>query len=165
MAARAVDARLVADAAKTISRLAAVPPWLRAALAELRFRADGESLERATQPRGLRAPLLGLYPRSHRLRRTRVSPCQRCPGVAGAWSDFVARNGQAPRIIVVQGLGAFSCANRRRRRFGDTPLRRRLQGGRLRGELRRGLPHDEGKIEFIRNWEVEKYRSSVSTGE
>ena len=87
-------------------------------------------------------------------------------GIGGAWSDLVARNGQAPRIIVVQGLGAFSCAATAAAADSAILLYADACKVAAYAESFGGALHmTKEKIEFIRNWEVEKYRSSVSTGE
>ncbi len=168
MAARAVDARLVADAAKTISRLAAVPrlgsaPRFRP---ELRFRADGESLERATSLEAYE-PLSSAFTPDHIVYAGHeFLLANGVQGVEGAWSDFVARNGQAPRIIVVKGLGAFSCAATAAAADSAILLYADACKVAAYAESFGGALHmTKEKIEFIRNWEVEKYRSSVSTGE
>ncbi len=86
--------------------------------------------------------------------------------IGSAWSAaYVARNGHAPRVVVV-GLGAFSCAASQA--AADAALLLYADACKVAAyaESFGGALHmTKEKIDFIRNWEVEKYRSSVSTGD
>ena len=172
MAARAVDAQLMAEAAATILMLAegseATPnaaaghralsaPRFRPVL---RFRADGESLERASS-RETFEPLSSAFTPDHIVYAGhQFLLADGVEGIEGAWSDFVARNGQAPRIIVVKGLGAFSCVANPGAADAAMLLYTDACKVAAYAESFGGALHmTKERIDFIRNWEVEKYRS------
>jgi rhamnose utilization protein RhaD (predicted bifunctional aldolase and dehydrogenase) len=91
--------------------------------------------------------------------------------LAAAWTDYQARNGQRPRVILAKGLGAFAIAGG----HGQTPAASAQAAARALdlfadackvatytrafGGPRFMTPE---AVAFIRNWEVEKYRSSVA---
>lgn len=91
--------------------------------------------------------------------------------LAAAWADYLARNGQRPRVILANGLGAFSigggpgqtqataaqAASRALDLFADAC--KVATYARAFGGPRFMTPE---AVAFIRNWEVEKYRSSVA---
>lgn len=77
--------------------------------------------------------------------------------VAKAFEAFEAHNGVRPKIVCVQNLGVFS--------LGEKPLPLFLDSVAISvySESFGGpLFMDEPMIDFIRNWEVEKYRSKVA---
>jgi rhamnose utilization protein RhaD (predicted bifunctional aldolase and dehydrogenase) len=91
--------------------------------------------------------------------------------LAAAWTDYQARNGQRPRVILAKGLGAFSIGGGP----GQPPAAAAQAAARVLdlfadackvaaytrafGGPRFMTPE---AVAFIRNWEVEKYRSSVA---
>lgn len=81
-----------------------------------------------------------------------------------AIADYKAEYVQNPTIIVVQGLGAFACASSKKnadialKLFFDT-LKVRAYAKAFGGA--KALPDE--LIEFLRNWEVEKYRKGVGS--
>ena len=91
--------------------------------------------------------------------------------LAAAWADYLARNGQRPRVVLAKGLGAFSigggpgqtqpaaaqAAMRALDLFADAC--KVASYARAFGGPRFMTPE---AVAFIRNWEVEKYRSSVA---
>ncbi len=91
--------------------------------------------------------------------------------LAAAWADYLARNGQRPRVVLAKGLGAFSigggrgqpqaasaqAASRVLDLFADAC--KVASYARAFGGPRFMTPE---AVAFIRNWEVEKYRSSVA---
>jgi len=78
-------------------------------------------------------------------------------------SDYVKENGVAPRLAVVKGLGAFafntsnSLTEKARMLFIDD-VKVAVYAESFGGH--QFMPKDQ--IDFIRNWEVEKYRFSLS---
>jgi len=91
--------------------------------------------------------------------------------LAAAWAAYSARNGQRPRVVLAKGLGAFSIGGGP----GQTPAAAAQTASRVLdlfadackvacytrafGGPRFMTPE---AVAFIRNWEVEKYRSSVA---
>jgi len=158
LAARPADARSVADATATLSRLGA---------AAIRFRADGESLARASSREAF-APFDSSFTPDHIVYAGHEFLLAEggAQGIEGAWSDYVRRNGLTPRVVVVQGLGAFSCAGSPSAADAAILLYTDACKVAAYSESFGGPLHmTKEKVDFIRNWEVEKYRSSVSAGE
>jgi len=156
--ARSVDARALEAATAALASLA--PPS-----ACIRFKADGEGLARSASREAF-APLSSSFTpdhivyAGHEFLLADTGPA----GIAAAWADYVKRNGQAPRIILVQGLGAFACAAKAG--AADTAMLLYTDACKVAAyaESFGGASHmSREKIDFIRNWEVEKYRSSVSS--
>ncbi len=78
--------------------------------------------------------------------------------VSKAFVQFEREHGSAPKIVCVQNLGVFS--------LGEKPLPLFFDSVAISVYSESfGGPRfmDEAMINFIRNWEVEKYRSQVST--
>jgi len=80
--------------------------------------------------------------------------------------SYIRRNGNPPKIILVQNLGAFAAGGNRKM----TRLARELFLDAVKIAVysesfggHRFMPKDQ--IEFIRNWEVEKYRENISKKE
>jgi rhamnose utilization protein RhaD (predicted bifunctional aldolase and dehydrogenase) len=85
-------------------------------------------------------------------------------GIEGAWKDFLSRNGLPPRICLIGGLGAFSCAKNPSAADAAILLYTDACKVAAYAESFGGVSHmSKANIDFIRNWEVEKYRSSVSS--
>lgn len=78
--------------------------------------------------------------------------------VGKAFEAFEAQNGTRPKIVCVQNLGVFSLGEKPMPLFLDSvaiSVYSQSFGG--------PLFMDEPMIDFIRNWEVEKYRSKVAS--
>jgi rhamnose utilization protein RhaD (predicted bifunctional aldolase and dehydrogenase) len=81
-----------------------------------------------------------------------------------AWKNHADKTGRAPRIIAVQGLGVFFFFSTEKAAllavdlFVDS-VKVAVYAGSFGGPL--AMPQEH--IDFINNWEVERYRSSVST--
>ena len=163
LAARPADARALSEACSILSTLAGAALGGEAALS---FRCDGEILARA-QSREAFFPLSSSFSPDHIVYAGHefLLVEKGNPGIEAAWKDFSARNGVAPRIVVVRGLGAFACA--KSPAAAETALLLFTDACKVAAyaESFGGALHmTREKIDFIRNWEVEKYRSSVSTG-
>ncbi len=92
--------------------------------------------------------------------------------LGAAWSDYLARNGTSPCIVLARDLGAFAIAKATRPE--EAPAAKKTARRSLdlfvdsckvatyTGSF--GGPHFMSleAVAFIRNWEVEKYRSSVA---
>jgi rhamnose utilization protein RhaD (predicted bifunctional aldolase and dehydrogenase) len=162
LSARPADALALSEAAALIERLATSA---LGAPAHLRFRCDGESLARSVSEEAF-APLSSSFTPDHIvyaghefLLASSVSD------ISAVWALFVARNGVPPRILVVKGLGAFSVAKSAAAADAAILLYTDACKVAAYAESFGGALHmTKEKIDFIRNWEVEKYRSSVSTG-
>jgi rhamnose utilization protein RhaD (predicted bifunctional aldolase and dehydrogenase) len=84
--------------------------------------------------------------------------------LAKGWAEYVKRNGAAPRIIAVCGLGYFACAKNAKAASAARDLVLDTTRVAVYAESfggRKFMTSD--KISFIRNWEVEKYRAKEST--
>ena len=84
--------------------------------------------------------------------------------IRAAIRDFVDAEGFPPKIVAVQGLAVFACADSEK----QCELARLLFEDNVKiavySESFGGIHFmPEENINFIRNWEVEKYRASVST--
>jgi rhamnose utilization protein RhaD (predicted bifunctional aldolase and dehydrogenase) len=156
--ARSADARELAAAVATLARLAGAD-------AAIRFRSDAETLARAESPEAF-APLSSSFTPDHIVYAGHeFLRSESLGGIEAAWADYERRNGAAPRIVVVKGLGAFSCA--KGAASADTALLLYADACKVAAYAESfggGLHMTKEKIDFIRNWEVEKYRSSVSAG-
>lgn len=86
------------------------------------------------------------------------------------WAAYRERNGAPPRIVLSPGLGAFAIGSgggERSRTAAGRAMALFLDSCRIARFARAfgGPRHmSEEAVAFIRNWEVEKYRSSVSQG-
>jgi rhamnose utilization protein RhaD (predicted bifunctional aldolase and dehydrogenase) len=157
LAARPVDALLLSEAVTRISSLAAKG-------ASLRFRADAETLLRASSRKAF-APLSSSFTPDHIVYAGHEFLYAEggVEAIPGAWADFVARNGAPPRVLLVPGLGAFSCAASPAAADAAILLYSDACKVAAYAESFGGALHmTKEKIDFIRNWEVEKYRSSVT---
>jgi rhamnose utilization protein RhaD (predicted bifunctional aldolase and dehydrogenase) len=157
MEAAAVDAEAAANALREIKALAPAGSGFR-------FRADAETLARAASAESF-APLSSAFTPDHIVYAghefLRAEPGR----VAGAWKDYAGRNGAGPRIVVVAGVGAFAvaaslnAADRAMLLYADA-----CKVAAYAESFGGALHMTKEKIDFIRDWEVEKYRSSVSAG-
>ena len=159
LAARPADALILAEAAVKLASLAGEG-------ASVRFRADAETLARSTS-RAAFAPLSSSFTPDHIVYAGHEFLLAEAgvQGLPAACAAFAARNGYPPRIVVVPGLGAFSCAATAS--AADTALLLFTDACKVAActESFGGPLHmAKERIDFIRSWEVEKYRSSVSAG-
>jgi rhamnose utilization protein RhaD (predicted bifunctional aldolase and dehydrogenase) len=132
----------------------------------IRFRNDAEILRRVASRESF-APLASAFTPDHIVYAGHEFLLSEggAQGIAGAWAEFLGRNGVPPRIIAVAGLGAFSCAASHE--AAESALLLFVDACKVAAyaESFGGASHmTKEKIDFIRNWEVEKYRSSVSAG-
>ncbi|MDD4302012.1 MAG: class II aldolase, partial [Sphaerochaeta sp.] len=78
--------------------------------------------------------------------------------VVSAFKQYEAEHGVNPKIVCIQNLGVFSLGEKPMPLFVDTVsiavYTESFGGPRFM---------DDAMIDFIRNWEVEKYRSSVAS--
>jgi rhamnose utilization protein RhaD (predicted bifunctional aldolase and dehydrogenase) len=155
--AAAADADAVADALRELKGLA---PEGSAFL----FRSDAETLARAASAEAF-APLASAFTPDHIVYAghefLRADPGR----IAAAWAGYEGRNGVPPRVVLVAGLGAF--ASSPSRGAAERAMLLYVDACKVAAyaESFGGALHmTEEKIDFIRNWEVEKYRSSVSAG-
>lgn len=157
LASAQTDAAALSDALGEIKTLAA-------AGSAFRFRADAETLSRAASSEAF-APLASAFTPDHIVYAghefLRAEPGR----VAMAWADYAKRNGASPRIVVVAGIGAFAAASSPKAADRAMLLYADACKVAAYAESFGGALHmTKEKIDFIRNWEVEKYRSSVSAG-
>jgi rhamnose utilization protein RhaD (predicted bifunctional aldolase and dehydrogenase) len=157
LSARPIDALVMAKAAATLASLIGSGACIR-------FRADAETLARASSVDAF-APLSSSFTPDHIVYAGHefLLVEEGLGGISGAWADFVGRNGVAPRIVLLPGLGAFSCATSPAAADAAILLYTDACKVAAYAESFGGALHmTKEKIDFIRNWEVEKYRSSVS---
>ncbi len=127
----------------------------------IRFRADAETVLRASSDSAF-APLSSAFTPDHIVYAghefLRADPGR----IAAAWGEYRARNSVDPRIVVAAGVGAFSIAASGA--AVDRALLLYVDACKIAAyaESFGGARHmTKEKIDFIRNWEVEKYRSAV----
>jgi rhamnose utilization protein RhaD (predicted bifunctional aldolase and dehydrogenase) len=158
LGARAADGRALSEAVDLISRLSGTE-------AAISFRCDGETLARAFSATAF-TPLSSAFTPDHIVYAGHEFLLAETLGsIEAAWAAYIKRNAVPPRIIVVKGLGAFACA--KSPAAAETALLLYADACKIAvyAESFGGPLHmTKEKIDFIRNWEVEKYRSSVSTG-
>jgi rhamnose utilization protein RhaD (predicted bifunctional aldolase and dehydrogenase) len=141
-----------------------------AALAEsgsfLVHHADADLLGFAESP-GAFAPLSGSFSPDHIVYAgheiLRVGDPE---ALDAAWRDYAGRNGAKPRIVLVAGLGAVAVG--RSRAAAETAMALFLDAASVAvyAESFGGALHMSAeKVQFIRNWEVERYRASASLGD
>ena len=138
--------------------------------ARLRFRADEETARRSASREAF-APLASAFSPDHIVYAGHEFALVPAGGgapeaaIGAAWKDYRDRNGVPPRIVVVAGLGAFACAASAKAAEVALLLYADACKVAAYAESFGGSSHmTKEKIDFIRNWEVEKYRSSVSAG-
>ena len=169
LAAVAVDGAALAEASAALARLARDAYGESAAL---RFRGDAETRRRSASREAF-APLASAFTPDHivyaghefSLAAPRTGAQSVAAAVEAAWKDYEARNGCLPRIVVVPELGAFFCAASATAAEAAILLYADACKVAAYAESFGGASHmSTEKIDFIRTWEVEKYRSSVSAG-
>jgi rhamnose utilization protein RhaD (predicted bifunctional aldolase and dehydrogenase) len=81
----------------------------------------------------------------------------------GAWKEHVQKTGRAPKTVAVQGLGVFSLGSSEKTAHDAAELFFDAVKLSVYTESFGGPRFMErDKIDFINNWEVEKYRSKVA---
>ncbi|MFZ4616261.1 MAG: class II aldolase/adducin family protein [Rectinemataceae bacterium] len=81
----------------------------------------------------------------------------------GAWKDYRSRNGSDPRVLAVAGVGALAIASTQAAASTALALFQDATAIAVYSESFGGALHmTAGKIDFIRNWEVEKYRAKAA---
>lgn len=157
LSARAVDASALALAVAAIVAQAGAGAFIR-------FRSDAETLARASSKEAF-APLSSSFTPDHIVYAGHEFLLAEggIPSLPCAWADFSSRNGAPPRIVLVPGLGAFSSAKSPSAADAAILLYADACKVAAYAESFGGALHmTKEKIDFIRNWEVEKYRSSVT---
>ncbi|HUW42201.1 MAG TPA: class II aldolase/adducin family protein [Rectinemataceae bacterium] len=154
--ARAVDPQRVTEIASRISSLA--PPD-RA----LCFRRDAELLRFAASDQAF-APLAEAFSPDHIVYAGHEFLRLDSPeGLEAGWRLFSERNGVPPRIVLVRDLGVFSCATGQQAAERAMDLFVDACKIAVYSESFGGARHmTKDQIDFIRNWEVERYRSRVT---
>ena len=157
LSARPADALVVAAAAATLASLVGEGACIR-------FRADAETLARASSREAF-APLSSAFTPDHIVYASHefLLAEDGVGGIRGAWADFTARNGTVLRIVLVSGVGVFACSKSAAAADAAVLLYTDACKVAAYSESFGGPLHmTKEKIDFIRNWEVEKYRSSVN---
>ncbi len=82
------------------------------------------------------------------------------------YTSFVRSEGTHPKIVVVRNLGFFAVgANRKSAEAARMLFRDALQIARYAENFGGSRGMERGEIDFIRNWEVERFRAQVSLQE
>ena len=85
-------------------------------------------------------------------------------GIREAWKNHVQKTGMNPKIIAVQGLGIFGAAATEKAANLALDLFKDAIKVSVYAESFGGpLFMTQDKIDFINNWEVERFRASVFT--
>ncbi|MDP3178174.1 MAG: class II aldolase/adducin family protein [Spirochaetaceae bacterium] len=149
-----------------LSRAAEILRELAAEGAALRFLSDAETTHRASGPESFAAISSAFTPdhivyAGHEF----LFSAEGIEGMRPAWSAYRARNGSPPRVALVRGLGAFAVASSDKAADAAIALYADALKVAAYSESFGGPLHmTKEKIDFIRNWEVEKYRSKVGGG-
>jgi rhamnose utilization protein RhaD (predicted bifunctional aldolase and dehydrogenase) len=160
LSAQSVEASRVGEVAARLSALAGEGP--SGGSASILFRADAEILRRAVSREAF-APLSSAFSPDHIVYAGHEFLYAETPsGLGAAWRDYLARNGSAPKVAVVGGAGAFAlCASVSASKTALLLLVDACKVAAYSESFGGYLHMARDKIEFIRGWEVEKYRSSV----
>ncbi len=155
-AARAVDVGSVTSLSSRIAALAPPQP-------SLRFRGDAELLRFAASEEAF-APLSAAFSPDHIVYAGHEFLRLDSPeSLEAEWRSYVERNGSPPRIVLIRDLGAFSCAQGAQAAERAMDLFVDACKIAIYVESFGGARHmTKDKIDFIRNWEVERYRSRVA---
>jgi rhamnose utilization protein RhaD (predicted bifunctional aldolase and dehydrogenase) len=159
LGARTVDASALAEAIATLSSLAGEGACIR-------FRSEGETLARAASREAF-APLSSAFTPDHIVYAGHefLLASEGISSLPAAWSEYAARNGAPPRIVLIPRLGAFACARGPSAAEAAMLLYTDAVKVAAFSESFGGASHMTARqIDFIRDWEVERYRSSVSAG-
>jgi rhamnose utilization protein RhaD (predicted bifunctional aldolase and dehydrogenase) len=84
-------------------------------------------------------------------------------GIRDEWKKYVDKTGRKPKIVAVQGLGVFCVGASEKAAFLALELfRDAIKVAVYSRSFGGPLFMTEDKIDFINNWEVERYRANVS---
>jgi len=84
-------------------------------------------------------------------------------GIHDAWKECVDKTGRKPKIVAVQGLGAFGVgASEKAARLALELFRDAIKIAVYSQSFGGPLFMTKDKIDFINDWEVERYRANVS---
>jgi len=84
-------------------------------------------------------------------------------GIRDAWAQYVERTGRKPKIAAVQGLGVFGVgASEKAALLALELFRDTIKVAVYSQSFGGPLFMTKDKIDFINNWEVERYRAKVS---
>jgi len=84
-------------------------------------------------------------------------------GFRDAWTQFVEKTGRKPKIVAVQGLGVFGVgASKKAALLALELFRDAIKVAVYSQSFGGPLFMTKDKIDFINNWEVERYRAKVS---
>jgi rhamnose utilization protein RhaD (predicted bifunctional aldolase and dehydrogenase) len=87
------------------------------------------------------------------------------PELAKAYTDFSERHGYGPKLAAVRGLGVFGIGGNEKSAALAVDLFRDAAKIAACTEAFGGPRYmTQDQIDFINNWEVERYRSKISTG-
>ena len=85
-------------------------------------------------------------------------------GIRQDWKNHVGKTGRNPKIIAVRGMGIFAaCATEKAANIAMDLFRDSVKVAVYAESFGGPLFMTADKIDFINNWEVERFRSSVST--
>jgi len=168
LSAASVDSRALAE---SLSAVVGLAREAYGAEARVRFRSDAETVLRSASREAF-APLSSAFTPDHIVYAgpefalaERAEPGACASAVEAAWRDYAERNGAPPRVLVAPGVGAFACARGDKAADAAVALYSDACKVAAYAESFGGYLHmTKEEIDFIRNWEVEKYRSSVSSG-
>jgi rhamnose utilization protein RhaD (predicted bifunctional aldolase and dehydrogenase) len=158
--AKTVDAAALVKATAALASLAGPDPAIL-------FRCDTEILARSASAAAF-GPLSAPFSPDHIVYAGHEFLRTGLDSISPAWRDCLKRNGQPPRIVVVEGLGAFAVASGQAAR--STAEKAMLLfvdacGVAAYAESFGGALHmSPAMVQFIRSWEVEKYRASIAQG-
>jgi rhamnose utilization protein RhaD (predicted bifunctional aldolase and dehydrogenase) len=151
-----IDARGVAD---VTARIASLSP----AGTGVRFRCDAQLLQFALSREAFE-PLASAFSPDHIvyaghefLRLDSAAELEQ------GWKDFLARNSVSPKVLLLRDLGAFSCAAGAQ--AAQTAMELFVDACKIAvySASFGGARHmTKDQIDFIRSWEVERYRSQVN---
>jgi rhamnose utilization protein RhaD (predicted bifunctional aldolase and dehydrogenase) len=84
-------------------------------------------------------------------------------GINDAWKEYVDKTGRKPKIVAVQGLGVFGVgASEKAALLALELFRDAIKVAVYSQSFGGPLFMTKDKIDFINNWEVERYRANVS---
>ncbi len=129
------------------------------------YRADGDVLGFARDERSF-APLASAFSPDHIVYAGHEFALAAGPSdIAKAWGDFFSRNGGPPRVIVVREVGVFSASATKAASEAAMALFLDACAVAVYAESFGGPLHmPRQMVDFIRNWEVERYRAKASLG-
>ena len=154
----AVDAASLAEMMRSIASLAGPGAFVA-------HRADADILAFARDAAGF-APLASAFSPDHIVYAGHeFALAEGAEDVARSWSDYFVRNGGPPRIVLARGLGAVSVERTQAAAASALALFLDACAVAVYAESFGGALHMPPKmVQFILNWEVERYRAKTSIG-